>query len=86
VKVTRPWELVAACGEDDRHDVKAGGATTTLTPDTGFPWLSTTLIDIVTFGGQTGTMVDEIVVVMAVVAVEAVDTRIDVEVVENIPP
>jgi hypothetical protein len=86
VKVTRPWEFVAACREDGRHEVKPGGATTTLTPEIGLPWLSTAFIDIVTFGGQTGTTVDEIVVVVAVVEVEAVDKRIDVEVVENTPP
>ena len=48
--------------------------------------MSTALMDIVMFGGQTGTTVDEIVVVIAVVDVEAVDITIDVEVVENIPP
>jgi hypothetical protein len=43
-------------------------------------------MDMVTFGGHTGVVVDDIVVVRAVVEVEIVDTTIDVEVVENTPP
>jgi len=43
-------------------------------------------MDMVTFVGHTMLVVDEIVVVRAVVWVETVDTTIEVEVVENIPP
>jgi len=43
-------------------------------------------MDMVTFGGHTGVVVADIVVVRAVVEVEIVDTTIEVEVVENIPP
>jgi hypothetical protein len=42
-------------------------------------------MDMVTFGGH-GAVVDEIVVVSAVVEVETVDTTIEVEVVENTAP
>jgi uncharacterized protein YgiM (DUF1202 family) len=41
---------------------------------------------IVTFGGQTGKMVVELVVVRPVVEVEMVETTIEVEVVEKMPP
>jgi hypothetical protein len=86
VKVTSPEESVTPCRGPGRHGVKAGGVRTTFTPESGLPWLSTTLMDMVTFGGHTGVVVDDIVVVSAVVEVEIVDTTIDVEVVENIPP
>jgi len=86
VKVTRPCEFVTPCKGPGRHGVKATGVTTTLTPESGLPWLSTTLMDMVTFVGHTMLVVDEIVVVRAVVWVETVDTTIEVEVVENIPP
>jgi hypothetical protein len=84
VKVARPWELVTPCSEDGRHRVNAGGVTTTLTPDIGLPWLSTALTDIVTFGGQTAEIVEEIIVVMAVVEVEAATVVVVVAV--NVPP
>ena len=86
MKVTSPEESVTPCSGPGRHGVKAGGVRTTFTPESGLPWLSTTLMDMVTFGGHTGVVVDDIVVVRAVVEVEIVDTTIDVEVVENTPP
>jgi hypothetical protein len=43
-------------------------------------------MDMVTFDGHTGVVVDDIVVVSAVVEVETVDTTIEVEVVENTAP
>jgi hypothetical protein len=86
VKVTSPCEFVTPCNGPGKHVVKAAGVTTTLTPESGLPWLSTTLMDTVTFDGHTMLVVDENVVVSAVVEVETVDTTIDVEVVENIPP
>lgn len=86
VKVTSPCEFVTPCTGPGRHVVKAGGVRTTFTPERGLPWLSTALIDMVTLGGHTGVVVEDTVVVRAVVEVETVDTTIDVEVVENIPP
>jgi hypothetical protein len=41
---------------------------------------------IVTFGPHTGVVVVENVVVLAVVKVETVETKIEVDVVEKIPP
>ena len=86
VKVASPCEFVTPCTGPGRHGVKAGGVRTTLTPESGLPWLSTTLMVTVTFGGHTGVVVDDMVVVRAVVCVETVDTTSEVEVVENIPP
>lgn len=86
VNVTSPCEFVTPCNGPGRQVVKAEGVSTTLTPESGLPWLSTTLMDTVTFGGHTRLVVDENVVVSAVVEVETVDTTIDVEVVENTPP
>jgi hypothetical protein len=86
VKVASPCALVTPCTGPGRHGVKAGGVRTTLTPESGLPWLLTTLMDMVTFGGHTGVVVDDIVVVSAVVDVETVDTTSEVEVVENMPP
>jgi len=86
VKVTRPDELATPCSGPGRHGVKAGGVRTTFAPETGLPWLSTTLMVTVTFGGHTGVVVEDIVVVRAVVWVETVDTTSEVEVVENMPP
>jgi hypothetical protein len=86
VKVTNPCEFVTACNCPERHGVTDAGVSTTLAPETGLPWLSTTLIVTVTFAGQTGVMVDEKVVVTAVVDVETVDTTVDVEVVMMFPP
>jgi len=86
VKVTSPCEFVMPCTGPGRHGVKDTGVSTTLTPDSGLPWLSTTLTDKVTFGGQTGVVVDDMVVVRAVVWVDTVETTIEVEVVEKIPP
>jgi len=86
VKVTRPCEFVTPCTGPGRHVVKAEGVSTTLTPESGLPWLSTTLMEMVTFGGHTMLVVDENVVVSAVVEVDTVDTTIEVEVVENTPP
>jgi hypothetical protein len=40
----------------------------------------------VALGGHTGVVVDDIVVVSAVVEVETVDTTSEVDVVENTPP
>jgi hypothetical protein len=86
VKVASPCEFVTPCTGPGRHGVKAAGVRTTLTPESGLPWLLTTLMDMVTFGGHTGVVVDDIVVVRAVVEVETVDTTIEVEVVENTAP
>lgn len=48
--------------------------------------MSAALIVMVTFDPQTGVVVVETVVVLPVVNVETVETTMDVEVVENIPP
>ena len=85
VKVASPCEFVTPCTGPGRHGVEATGVRTTLTPESWLPWLLTTLMDMVTFGGH-GAVVDEIVVVSAVVEVETVDTTIEVEVVENTAP
>jgi hypothetical protein len=66
--------------------VNVGGVSITFTPETGLPCGSTTLMVVVTFVGHTEVVVDDIVVVRAVVEVDTVDTRVDVKVVENIPP
>jgi hypothetical protein len=83
VKFARPLELVVAWRDDGRHGVKAG-VTTTLIPDIGLPWLSTALMDMVTFGGQTGTIVEETVVTTAVVEVDTATVVVVVAV--NTPP
>lgn len=85
-KVTTPCESVTPWTGAGRHGVTTAGVRTTLAFETGFPWMSTTLMLIVTFAGHTMLTVDAVVVVTAVVEVEAVDRIIDVEVVENTPP
>jgi hypothetical protein len=66
--------------------VKETGVRVTSAPDTGLPWLSTTLTVPVTFVGQVTFVVEEYVVVNAVVWVDTVETMVEVNVVENIPP
>ncbi len=85
MKVTMPCEFVTARNPADKQGGAAG--TETVTPGIGLPVLSTTLMLIVTFGGQTAeVMVVTIVEVSAVVAADTVETIVDVKVVENIPP
>ena len=86
MRVTVPCPSVASCSGLGTQGLGAVGVTTTVAPETGLPWLSVTLMVKVTFDQQTGVVVVEIVVVLPVVMVEIVDTIMDVEVVENIPP
>ena len=86
MRVTVPCASVTPCNGAGTHEVKAVGVTVTVAPDTGLPWLSTTLIVRVTFDPQTGVVVVDTVVVLPVVIVETVEKTVDVKVVENTPP
>jgi hypothetical protein len=86
VKATNPCASVTPWSGVDRHGVKAAEVATTLTPASGSLCASTTLTVMVTFCAQTGVVVVENVVVLAVVKVDTVETTMDVEVVANTPP